>query len=270
MLQSIKFELKRMILSISFRFGIVLSCIFSVANFIQNVYYKLNNINDFSVFEKWLGTSNETFGGLAFYWLFPIIASIPYGWTLCDEIHNGYAMQILSRSSNKRYFISKMIVSFLSGGIVIALPLVLDFFLITALDRAYYPQPNDLTSSIWAGSFCSTLYYKNPILFVFTWTSIEFLWGGAIAALCCALGMYIKKKLILIPTMLLIFICESVLFLFIHIKRNNRIVETSWLNVTHANTLNINSGWFIFGSIFLILIISIILLAIKGVKYESL
>lgn len=269
MLHSIRIELKRMFISRSFFLALLLSSSLSIANFLQNLYYKIIDVNDFSVFNKWLGASDITFGGLVFYWIFPILASLPYAWTLCDEIHSGYAIQILTRSSKKEYFISKLFSSFISGGIVIAVPLILDILLLMMLDVTYYPQPNDLISSIWSGSFCSILFYKKPILFVVIWTFVEFLWGGAVSLLCCAIGLYIKKKILLIPSMLLIFICEAILSGFIQIKRNGYFVETAWLTLIRSNISNVSSGWVIFGSITLILIIGICLSLIKGIKYES-
>ena len=271
MSNNIRFELKRMADSRLFWLAILLSCSFSGANILQNLYYTLHDINNISVFEKWIGYWNETYGAFAFYWFFPILAAMPYAWTLCDEIHGGYAIQILTRSSKTDYFTGKMVSSFISGGMSIAAPLVMDILLLTMIDVTFYPQPNDLTCNTWAGSFGSLLFYKQPALFVLLWTSVSFLWGGAIALLCCAMGLYIKKKYVLIPSMLLIFLCEAVLSGFFRIKRRGYFVETSWLAITHAGMQNTISERVIFGSIFLIMGTGILLMAIKGMKrYESL
>lgn len=270
MIQSTHCELKRMLSSKTFRLSVLLSCVFAICDIIQNIYYKSINVNDFSVFEKWMGTSNETFGALSFYWFFPILASLPYAWTMCDELHSGYAMQVFIRTSKKDYIISKIVSSFMSGGIVISCALILDILLLTMIDRTYFPQPNDLISSIWSGSFCSALYYTHPVVFVAVWTCIEFLWGGVIAVLCCSLGFFMKNKVVLLSSMMLIYVSEAILSEFLTIKRNGYYIETSWLMLTHADTFKLNPGFVIFGSIGFILFVGIILSFIKGVRYEAL
>ncbi len=270
MIKNIRFECSRVLSSRMFRISLCLSCAFAAADVIQNLYYRIINMNQYSVFEKWMGSQAETFGAVAFYWVFPLLASLPYAWSLCDELHGGYAAQVMVRTGKKEYFAGKLISSFLSGGTVIACPLILDLLLLMMLNRTFYPTPNDLISCVMPGSFCSVLYYTHPVLFVLLWTCVEFLWGGTFALLCCALGFYIKKTVILLPSMLLIYVAESILSEFIIVKRNWYNIEFAWQSLTRADTMALNPGWVIFGSIGLILLVSFILTLIKGAKYEVL
>ncbi len=253
-----------------FLFSLLLSFAFAIANFIQNVYYYLNNMNRFSVFEKWMGATTETFGALSFYYVFPILASLPFAWTLCDELHSGYALQVFTRTGKKEYFMGKLVSSFLSGGIVISSTLTLDILLLTALSPTYRPTPNDMISGIISGNFCSELYYTHPVIFTVIWICVEFLWGGVIAVLCSSLGLFIKRKGLLLPSMMLIWIGESVLASFIDLKRNEYSIEFRWMYLTQADPLTINPAWAIFGSIGLILLVGCLISWIKGARYEAL
>ena len=50
-----------------------------------------------SVYYNWLGISSMDMIGLIFYFLFPLLAAMPYGWGALVERKNGYCNQLLVR-----------------------------------------------------------------------------------------------------------------------------------------------------------------------------
>lgn len=271
MKRSILMETKRMFSSIGFKLSVFLAALIVLGQFLQNLYYKINGINELSIFVKWIGTdNNSTFAEIIFVWLFPILSLLPYAWTMCEELHNGYAAQAMIRNGKKNYFAGKIAASFLSGGIVVSLVLMLDFIILTMMDSTYYPTPNDLVCGIWPGHFCSILFYKRPFVYILLWTVINFLWGASIAVLGCAVGFFVKDKIKLLPFIWLIWVMETLLSEFLPIRRNGMAVETSWLKLLYANTNGLNPAWVIFGSIGIIFLVSLVIIFWKGVRYEAL
>lgn len=140
MRHSIHCELKRMFFSKTFKVSVLVVCAFVLTDIVQNTYWAIIDMNDCSVFHKWIGSLNDTFGSVAFNWVFPILASLPYAWTMGEELNSGYAHQVLIRTSKKDYFISKLVTSFISGGLVIVIALILHIMLLTMICRTYLPN----------------------------------------------------------------------------------------------------------------------------------
>lgn len=268
--QSILMEIRRMFSSKEFKIAVFMAGIIVFGQFCQNFYYMIHGINNVSIFEKWIGVREENFASVVFFWLFPILAVFPYGWTMCEELHNGYAAQVMIRNGKKNYFIGKMLASFISGGIVTAGVLMLDFVILTMMFPTCYPRTNDLFCGIWPGHFCSILFYEHPFLYVFLWTGVVFLWGGAIAVLGCALGFLVKNTVVLLPTVWLLCVGETILSEFMPLKQNGMNIETGWLKLLYADTPSLNPAWVIFGSIAVILMVAVTIFVMKGSHHEVL
>ena len=268
--QSILMEIRRMFSSKEFKVAVFMASIIAFGQFFQNFYYMIHGINNVSIFEKWIGVRNENFAAVVFFWLFPILAVFPYGGTMCEELHNGYAAQVMIRNGKKNYFLGKMLASFISGGIVTAGVLVLDFVILTIMFPACYPRPNDLFCGIWPGHFFSLLFYEHPFLYVILWTGVVFLWGGAIAVLGCALGFFVKNTVVLLPTVWLLCVGETILSEFMPLKQNGMNIEIGWLKLLYADTLSLNPAWVVFGSIAVILMVAVTIVVMKGSHHEVL
>ena len=269
MKKRIKVELQKMFHTRGFWFGIIIALLFSVADFTQQAYdfsaYHYGN----SVFEKWMAMPYDTYASSIFYLIYPVLASLPYAWSMAEELRTGYVAQVFVREKRSHYFTGKFIAAFLSGGIAIDSALALNLYLLTLLQKTTYSVPYYMTSGFIPGSFCSTLYYEKPVAFALIWLCVSFLWGGAFAVLCCSLGFFLRRKLYLVPAMLVIYILQSLVAEMLPIYRWFYRIHMGWFDLTRADTMGLNPEWAVIGNIALIVLLSIMIMYIKGKKYEA-
>ena len=79
---------------------------------------------EIGVLDGWLGTELQSPCNQLFYLLLPFLAVLPYGSQLFSEWNNGYAGQMIIRCGRRRYLTARGIAAFVSGGCVIAIPLL--------------------------------------------------------------------------------------------------------------------------------------------------
>ena len=105
----------------------------------------------------------------------PILATLPFGSSFYDDINRGYARNVCVRAKKKYYLVAKYIAVFVSGGCVVAIPMVLSFlissiFLPTMLPEASYTFTNIYPAYKWAD-----LFYVQPLLYTSIYIFITFL-----------------------------------------------------------------------------------------------
>ena len=263
MLRFFMSELKRMLTSKYLLFGFVVSSIGLSIDLARNLLLYFRGVDEYvPFFEKWVGLCYENIGSLIFYWLLPVSVAVPFAWTMRDEMNSGYTSQILTRVKKGSYFLTKLLVSFISGAVIGAGSLLGSMWLHSFFLRAIYPQPNDMRTSIFPKSFLSTLYYDNPYLYVLIWTMIAALWCGAVAALCYALSFFIRKK----P---LVIISAQIIFIIQNITQSNNYGDdyAPWIDFVHV--VGISDKTIVFKTIAVLLIIEILVTVIMGKRYEN-
>ena len=130
----------------------------------------LNDENLMGFFEisytNWIGSHNIYLQQNIFYMAIPILATLPFGSSFYDDINRGYARNVCVRAKKKYYLVAKYIAVFVSGGCVVAIPMVLSFlissiFLPTMLPEASYTFTNIYPAYKWAD-----LFYVQPLLYL--------------------------------------------------------------------------------------------------------
>lgn len=266
MKKRIKVELLKMIKTRSFwvAFGFVM--LFPIGDFAQ----QMRDHFSCSVFEKWMAMPYDTYASRIFLLLYPVLASMPYAWSMAEELRTGYAVQLLTREKRSHYFCGKLVASFISGGSVISLALLLNLYLLVMSQRTFLPASYDLTSGFIPGSFLSIIHYTHPFIFSIIWLMVSFLWGGAFGMLCCAIGFFVKRKYLLVPLMLIIYIGQAIAVVRIPIYRWFYRIHLEWYQLTAADTPGLNPEWTVLGNVIFIILIAMIIVYFKGRKYEAL
>gem|GEM_PF-5625846 len=259
----IKAETKKMVSSLSFLFSIIIGVGLIAINFIQQIYNRSIGMDQVSVFEKCMSIHTDFYAGLIYVWIFPLLVALPYSTSMATDIKSRYYDQLIIRFGRKNYYITKFVLAFSSGALVIFLIQAIDFLLMLTTDKIYYPIPHNLSAAVNPGSFCSVLYYQNPFLFYFIWMIVSAIWGGVTAVACCALGFYIKNTGILLATIMMIFIAEEALSDFISIMINGLSVELGWITLKSADIVSLNPWWSIFGGALILFAGSIVLFIIN-------
>ena len=192
---------------------IVLACVLYhtvtvIANFYSfiSLYESKTGIENWmltseSVFNHWLGTDVASFPNNAFYFLLPIIAVLPYGWSLASERTSGYTKNILTRTTRKSYLIAKYMAGFISGALIIFIPLavsllILPDFLPSMKMESIYPY-----GTIGQGCMWAEIYFEHPYIYCIMYIFLDSLYGGLIATMSLAVSFFVKNKVavVLIP-----------------------------------------------------------------------
>lgn len=270
----LKFEWKRMIHSLSFRFSMLFSLLLSGIASLQQFWHYLDGIDHISVFYRWIGQSSFTFGSYYLYQLLPLLASFGYSYTASSDRTSGYIYQTVTRVSRKKLFIAKYLISAVSGGLVFICPLLLNFILLSCFMPATIPDPVEMSSQINPFQFAPQLFYTKPFLFMFSWFGVSFLWGCAMALIGLVTGMFTRRTSISVITPFMIFISESVIGIYIMQKNIFHMgfypLQLVWNALLCSCSGGAASTLYIMGTILVIILASSFIYYIKVRKYEFL
>lgn len=166
--------------------------------------YNIVNNYPFVLSRYWIGGDLASVYNKLFYYLIPIIAVLPFSITYYTEMRSGYAKNICTRIKKKHYICAKAVVSFVSGGMVCAMALLFNLWT-SALYSVDYPQsPILLISPIGNRSLFSEIFYNKPMLYIFIYIGMNFLFGGifalismSVVCLCSNIFIYVTFPFLL-------------------------------------------------------------------------
>ncbi len=212
----------------------------------------------FSIFARWIAVNNWTFGCKQFYLVWPILAALPFGWSFCQERRSGLMDQIYIRAGKKQAFFAKYLATFVSGGVAMALPVLLDLMLNAMVCPYSIPRITSRVFFVSDGYFLSKLFYTRPWLYGLAWCGMEFLWGGVTACLCFLTG---SRSRLLITIVVAPFVLYYLLgFLSNYVIRLTGVyLMFSPIYLAMAASFNPNPEWleFLYLGIFFLLSFSV-------------
>ena len=150
----------------------------------------------YSLFYFWMGLYRGTRGANLYCTIWPILAAMAYGWSYSTERRAGVTAQIVTRTGKRAYFVSKYIAVFVSGGLAVAVPLLLNL-----LGNALVCPYADISPVFGLMSdrdFLSELFYYNHWLYGICWCGVVFLQGGVAACLCFLAGHLLRYMVMVI------------------------------------------------------------------------
>ena len=153
-----------------------------------------------SCFRNWL--SLDAYSLARFFMLAaPFLCVVAYAWSLAQEEKSGYLCTALTRIDRKNYYIAKYIAVFISGGSLIAIPLIINFAILVCFLPMYMPQIVTAHYAIDIESVFGHVFYNQPLLYVIGKTIFDFLLCGLWAVCILALSTVMKNRvtLLIIP-----------------------------------------------------------------------
>lgn len=270
-----KFEFNRMIHSKTLFISGAVAALMIIADVVSWFQLYRQGIDaDTSVFYKWLGVNRGMSMGNYFFIALPLITAFAYSWSVSYDRSTGYISQIITRIGRGKYFTAKYLVSFISGGMIFAGALILDYLLLATFSPAYQPNPADLASSMNPFRFCSEIFYQHPYLFLLIWCGVAFLWGGAMTCISMAIGMFIKKYIITNIVTFLIFTAQSIFAGYIMQKYmilfKGVSVTLGWNDMLYAAPMSTSLAEHVLLNIAIIITVSTFIYFFRGRKYECL
>lgn len=167
-------------------------------------YVSLDHMG-YSLFALAMPYNGANYAGMLFSFVWPVLAAMPFGWSYYWERKSGLSNQLISRCGANCYYFSKYIAVFISGGLAVALPLLLNL-LMNALICPYSVLSPLILPAMNSKSFLAELFFTHPWAHGMIWCCVAFLLGGAVACLCFCVGTWIRLQVVvmLIPFALLV------------------------------------------------------------------
>ena len=155
----------------------------NVADWGKDYHLSAETMADF-----WIGMDFSTWCATAFFFLLPLLAVLPYGSSLHREYKSGYLNLITPQISQKRYFAAKFLASFLSGGAVIVLPMIVNVIFVACTVPMRLPSVLEVIyNGVYGFGLWAEVFYTYPVLYILLYLLLDFLFAGAIATIPMAL-----------------------------------------------------------------------------------
>ncbi|MCM1272652.1 MAG: hypothetical protein NC225_09995 [Clostridium sp.] len=230
----LKNEMKRMLRSKGFLISIILGIIIVILHtrwiyvhlYVPNKemlevmlqsqeYGVLDDWFECGILQGWLGNDGFSLYNAFFYFIFPVISVMPYGMSLYHDINSGYISSVLAKGSRRDYLVSKYTVTFISGGIVVAVPLILS--IMTA--ACYLPAVGIDLLAMKGGSNMALwheLFFEHPVLYAVCFIVLNFIYGGIFALICVTVSKWFSNRFMaaLFPFILNMFTSKGLVNVF--------------------------------------------------------
>lgn len=162
-----------------------------------------------TVYNSWLGARVDL-GAVVFFYLVPLLAVLPCGWSIATEINGGYLKTIVPKVGRKKYFSAKLLAAFISGGTAIASIMLLSLVVTAALVPAVKPNPyNNMYYWVYHGDLFSTIAFSHPLAYALLYVIIDFLFAGLFACLSLVVALYSEKYIAaLVVPYIVVILCD--------------------------------------------------------------
>jgi len=159
-----------------------------------------------SPYTLWMGIDSFHFSAFAYYLVLPLIAAMPAATLIKKDFNNGFFMQVKLKTTLKQVLRNYYVLSFLLGGLVVTLPLLINFTAIALKVPSVFPD-NLLNQNILVinrNTLLVSLYYSHPFVHYLLNLMMVFLWGGLYALFTTALSLILTNRFFALSVGLLI------------------------------------------------------------------
>lgn len=253
----LRMELKRALGSWKFYIVIVLGCVMAVLAFfntpgftIAKNWYKYMHgdeaaamiINKMNMVDTPLEIWMPRYGSSSTFYntwitLLPVFTVIPYGIEYAREKKNGLINQYMIRISKGKYYASKFITTFISGGLVAVVPLIFNLLLVMCFLPWGMPLRASNLYPVTDMNVFNSVFYNTPSLYMLIYLIYVFVLFGLISCICLSF-VYVEENLFALTiTPFILYFSGHVLLTFglgiagISLMNNASLYNTFYKNV---------------------------------------
>lgn len=246
MSMSLKFRLKKSILSpgmaISILIGIWLLCSHFILNLItyNRTIGPLSPTEAASTFLQDIYTAHA----LGVFDLFaPILAVLPAATIFCDDYNSGYIKPILSRTSRKRYLAENILCSSLAGGLAIFIPSLISCVFFMMIGEPYLAENiRDGFVTLFEGSvFEKIQFIGGGVLVVVILLVLAFIFGAVWSNVGLCISIFYPNRYIALAAPFVLYF-----FLFLFCYRINVLLVLSPVNMLMPDLNTLPGLWYPF------------------------
>lgn len=216
-----------------------------------------------SAYLLWLNSSISEITNL-FLLILPILAIVPFSMQLLVDKKSKYYQLMMMRSGKFNYLFSMVAVSSLAGFIVIAIPLLLNFFLFSLTFMAIPPNPiiHYVDGIYGFKTLFFSLQLNHPLLHILLYIFLSGVVGSLYACLATTFALFFNFSLIVL-------VIPMIFHLIVHV-----VNEPINVAISPINFLNISSRvpvhlWSVSLFCVFVLLCIIILFVIGGKKLDG-
>lgn len=152
-----------------------------------------------SAWARWLPLRATEATPNLFFFAAPLLVAFAYSWSYRSDQLGGYAQSVMVRAPRMRYYAAKACATFVAGGLVVAVPLLLNFIVLAC----FIPlQPPDIVYKLYTGVstniFLSGVFFTNPPLFMAVRFAIDFALAGLWAAAVLAFSLFVRNRVAIV------------------------------------------------------------------------
>lgn len=191
-----------------FKIVLFLCSLLTIISFVMNMTYVSgldpSMINAAS--EMWVGISGRAFRGILLF-IMPIFAAVPFSDIYYDFSKSGFSNLLLTRMNKYRFLLTTGIIVFISGAVVLMIPLILNQILCLIA----FPLNNSfsINTSYGIDSLFYPININSPYLYNLIYTIIISIFSGSFSVLSYIISLFYKKSrisVVLIPFVLYIIV----------------------------------------------------------------
>ena len=148
-----------------------------------------------SAFQVWIG-NGVSFEYSLFIRLIPILAAMPYAVTYLSDIKSGIIKNYVTRTAKFNYLAAKYIAVFVTGGVVVVMPLLINYLTaITILPSLVWPVGVFASSpkSIW-----SAIFYTHPHIYMIMYMILLLVCGGLMGTIALIVSNIVNNRFVAI------------------------------------------------------------------------
>lgn len=127
------------------------------------------------------------------YLIMPLFAAIPFAISQFEEWRSGYAAQVITRCGRRKYMNAKYAAVFISGGITIAVPLIISMIVSMCYMPVIKMDPIALQSRISTVYMFGYTYIYHPVLYTVIYIFVDFLYGGIFACMAMVASSFVRN-----------------------------------------------------------------------------
>lgn len=181
--------------------GSVLTCSAIVLTVLPDIHFLVDRDGTFppSLYNRWIGGWGIDLWAQTFFFVFPILAAMPFGWSFKTDRESGYSNQILTRTTPARYYFSKMLSVAAAGGVAVVVPMLINLLLVAFLVPAIYPNPSAIGMlTVSHTDLMGDLYFGCTELYVVIYLIIVFVTAGFVACFASFFTILVENKAIIV------------------------------------------------------------------------
>lgn len=165
-------------------------------------------LSNHSAYAAWI-VANCSLGTVptVFFYLLPLLVTVPFAWSFRSERMSGYDIQIMHRVGRSKRMAAKAIAVFCSAALVATAAHVVNFIVVSSWLPLYIPAFEDVNVlGIFTESFFSNLFYSKPLGYVAAYTLLNSALMGVWAVLVLSASAVFKNRvsLMLVPYLVLL------------------------------------------------------------------